>query len=185
MENPLEASGVVMVDEIDLHLHPRWQRTIVKQIRTVFPNLQFIVTTHSPFVLQDVRPDEDKIIMLKREGDNVVAEDWDMNIDIRGWRAEQILASPLFGLDSTYDEDIEEKYDVRQRLLDMRAQKGLSTEERAELDNIVAEIEAMQSAPTETGHELLSNVHKDEERLREIAGRVLGMLRKTETTSSK
>jgi predicted ATP-binding protein involved in virulence len=183
MENPLEATGVVMVDEIDLHLHPRWQRTIVKQIRNVFPNLQFIVTTHSPFILQDMNPETDKIIILKRDGDKVIAED--LEIDVRGWRAEQILTSPFFGLDSTYDEEIEKNKIDRQAFLDKRAQEGLTDAEREELNRITKEVETLQSAPTETGTELLSQPHKDQERLREIAARVLELLRKTETANEK
>jgi predicted ATP-binding protein involved in virulence len=47
-------AGVVLVDELDLHLHPRWQRHIVRDLRGAFPMLQFIVTTHSPFIVQSM-----------------------------------------------------------------------------------------------------------------------------------
>ncbi|WP_106418193.1 AAA family ATPase [Salinicola tamaricis] len=50
----LETSGVVMIDEIDLHLHPSWQQKILHDLRKTFPNVQFIVTTHSPQVLTSV-----------------------------------------------------------------------------------------------------------------------------------
>ncbi len=50
-EAPALVEGVVLIDEIDLHLHPRWQRVVLDGLRTVFPRLQFIVTTHSPQVL--------------------------------------------------------------------------------------------------------------------------------------
>ncbi|MBL4849409.1 MAG: AAA family ATPase [Planctomycetes bacterium] len=50
--------GVVLVDELDLHLHPRWQRTVVGDLRRTFPELQFVCTTHSPFVVQQLRPGE-------------------------------------------------------------------------------------------------------------------------------
>jgi predicted ATP-binding protein involved in virulence len=53
-ENPLIGNGVVLIDEIDLHLHPRWQRAVVPQLQKTFPNCQFIVTTHSPLVLSNV-----------------------------------------------------------------------------------------------------------------------------------
>jgi predicted ATP-binding protein involved in virulence len=49
------SSGVVMIDEIDLHLHPKWQREIIPKLIAVFPNIQFIVTTHSPQVLSSVK----------------------------------------------------------------------------------------------------------------------------------
>ncbi len=47
-----ETTGVVTIDELDLHLHPQWQRTVIQDLLSVFPNLQFIVTSHSPFLLQ-------------------------------------------------------------------------------------------------------------------------------------
>ena len=50
-ENPLQGSGIVLVDEIDLHLHPRWQRSIVKNLQEVFPNIQMVATTHSPLLV--------------------------------------------------------------------------------------------------------------------------------------
>lgn len=52
----LESPGVVLIDEIDLHLHPKWQRHVVGDLQRAFPNLQFIVTTHSPFILQSMKP---------------------------------------------------------------------------------------------------------------------------------
>ncbi|AEI64554.1 SMC domain protein [Corallococcus macrosporus] len=51
LEAPLLVEGVVLIDELDLHLHPRWQRDVLKGLRTAFPKLQFIITTHSPQVL--------------------------------------------------------------------------------------------------------------------------------------
>ncbi len=52
--NPLEGDGVVMIDEIDLHLHPAWQRKMLRVLKNTFPNIQFIITTHSPQVLGEV-----------------------------------------------------------------------------------------------------------------------------------
>lgn len=51
MENPLEGSGVVLIDELDLHMHPSWQRKVLRVLRETFPNIQFIITTHSPQIL--------------------------------------------------------------------------------------------------------------------------------------
>ena len=53
-ENPLEGEGIVLIDEIELHMHPSWQRRILHVLQEVFPNIQFIVTTHSPQVLGEV-----------------------------------------------------------------------------------------------------------------------------------
>ncbi|HMY17557.1 MAG TPA: AAA family ATPase, partial [Polyangium sp.] len=53
---PNYAEGVVLIDEIDLHLHPKWQRRVLADLRRVFPRLQFIATTHSPFIVQSLEP---------------------------------------------------------------------------------------------------------------------------------
>jgi len=54
----LETPGIVLIDEIDLHLHPNWQRKIVDSLKTTFPKIQFIATTHSPFIIQSLREGE-------------------------------------------------------------------------------------------------------------------------------
>lgn len=57
-QNPLLTSGIILIDEIDLHLHPEWQRNIMKKLGNVFPNCQFIVSTHSPQIISEVRHDQ-------------------------------------------------------------------------------------------------------------------------------
>ncbi len=58
LEDPLQGKGVVLIDELELHLHPTWQREIVEKLRTTFQGIQFIGTTHSPFIVQSLRPGE-------------------------------------------------------------------------------------------------------------------------------
>ncbi|WP_413742922.1 AAA family ATPase [Sodalis sp. RH15] len=64
-ENPLLSAGIILIDEIDLHLHPEWQRNILKNLNTVFPNCQFIVSTHSPQIISEVK--HDRIFMLGKD----------------------------------------------------------------------------------------------------------------------
>ncbi len=54
-QNPLEGSGIVLIDEVDLHLHPQWQLSVITKLTQTFPNCQFIFTTHSPIVASDTR----------------------------------------------------------------------------------------------------------------------------------
>lgn len=61
-----QSTGVVLIDELDLHLHPKWQRVVVENLRSAFPCIQFVGTTHSPFVIQSVRAGE--LISLEEEG---------------------------------------------------------------------------------------------------------------------
>ncbi|MFT6188673.1 MAG: putative ATP-binding protein involved in virulence [Oleispira sp.] len=55
--------GVVLIDELDLHLHPRWQRGLIEDLRTTFPKIQFICTSHSPFLIQSLRSSEELIML--------------------------------------------------------------------------------------------------------------------------
>jgi predicted ATP-binding protein involved in virulence len=70
--NPLEASALVLIDEIELHLHPGWQRMIIPRLTQTFPNCQFIVTTHSPQILSHVH--HECVHILDYDGDNVVVK---------------------------------------------------------------------------------------------------------------
>ncbi|MBL1353603.1 MAG: AAA family ATPase [Zetaproteobacteria bacterium] len=54
----LETEGVVLIDELDMHLHPTWQKSVIADLKKTFPNIQFIITTHSPFIVQSLRSDE-------------------------------------------------------------------------------------------------------------------------------
>ena len=70
LADPLESEAVVLIDEVDLHLHPRWQQRILVDLRRTFRNTQFIVSTHSPQVLTTVRPEH--IVELRREDGRIV-----------------------------------------------------------------------------------------------------------------
>jgi predicted ATP-binding protein involved in virulence len=71
LPDPLQGSGVVLIDEIELHLHPKWQREIIPALTRTFPNCQFIVTTHSPQVISQVKPEG--IYILERTDEGIVA----------------------------------------------------------------------------------------------------------------
>jgi predicted ATP-binding protein involved in virulence len=61
-----ETPGLVLIDEIDLHLHPKWQRQIIGALKKIFPKIQFFATTHSPQVIGQAKPEE--IVLLTTEG---------------------------------------------------------------------------------------------------------------------
>jgi len=71
LEDPLQGSAVVLIDEIEQHLHPAWQRQIIPVLTKTFPNCQFIITTHSPQVLSQIKPAN--IYILKKIDDNIEA----------------------------------------------------------------------------------------------------------------
>ena len=62
VDDPLRVPGVVLIDEVELHLHPGWQQTVLPDLRRVFPEVQFIVSTHSPHVIATVRPEQLRVI---------------------------------------------------------------------------------------------------------------------------
>ncbi|GAB4030638.1 AAA family ATPase [Spirosoma jeollabukense] len=111
-ENPLAEPAVCLVDEIDLHLHPKFQRTIIQFLTDTFPNTQFIVTAHSPLIVQSA--EDANIILLKREGDETHVAD---GIDVHSWRIDQILSSDLFGGVSGRPAKTEERMQRRRALL--------------------------------------------------------------------
>ena len=79
--NPLKGHGVVIIDEIELHLHPKWQQCVLSSFRQVFPNIQFIVTTHSPQVLSHIDRFNTKVIKLHDTKQDEVRETYGKNAD--------------------------------------------------------------------------------------------------------
>jgi predicted ATP-binding protein involved in virulence len=75
-EAAIKTTGVVLIDELDLHLHPSWQKKTVHNLKQTFPQIQFITTTHSPFVIQEL--DDGELIRLDSE---VVGEYVDQSIE--------------------------------------------------------------------------------------------------------
>lgn len=71
LDNPLQGEGIVLIDEIELHLHPQWQKEIISRLTATFPNLQFIITTHSPIVLSYIQPEN--IYLLKNTDQGIIA----------------------------------------------------------------------------------------------------------------
>lgn len=66
LENPLEGDGIVLIDEVDMHLHPKWQRSLITRLVTTFPNCQFVLSTHSPLVISDHK---DVLLYMLDDGD--------------------------------------------------------------------------------------------------------------------
>jgi predicted ATP-binding protein involved in virulence len=72
LDDPLQGEGVILIDELELHLHPKWQRGIIPKLTETFPNCQFIVATHSPQIVSDVQPES--IFILKSTDCGVIVE---------------------------------------------------------------------------------------------------------------
>ncbi|MGK7879187.1 MAG: AAA family ATPase [Crocosphaera sp.] len=100
-DDPLTGEGIILIDEIDLHLHPKWQRMIVPQLVKVFPNCQFLLSTHSPHVLTHVHPEN--IFLLKQINDNIEVE---QPSESYGKNVDRILQD-LMELDTTRPYEVE------------------------------------------------------------------------------
>lgn len=70
VEANFRSEGVVLIDELDLHLHPAWQQNIVKNLKNSFPNVQFVATSHSPFIIQEMRDYE--VFKINSTADNLL-----------------------------------------------------------------------------------------------------------------
>jgi energy-coupling factor transporter ATP-binding protein EcfA2 len=140
-KNPLAEPAVVLIDEIDLHLHPKWQRTIIQYLTDRLPNTQFIVTAHSPLVVQSA-PKANLVVLRQREGADHVEIDND-STSVRGWRVDQILTSDLYGLSSARAPDIEALLDEQRRLV-TKARR--TSAERTRLEKITAELASLPTA---------------------------------------
>lgn len=89
-ENPLAEPGIVLVDEIDLHLHPTWQRKVIRFLRGLFPQTQFIVTAHSPLVVQSA--DDINVVVLHRDEESEeISIEQPALTNFQGWSVEEIL----------------------------------------------------------------------------------------------
>ena len=123
------SEGIVLIDEIDVHLHPRWKGEIVGLLRNVFPRVQFIVTTHDPLCLMGSLPGEVHVLHRHPETRDVQIKQIDVP---RGASADQILTGFWFGLNSTLDDDTLAKLKRHREIL--RAQEPESDPERRELE---------------------------------------------------
>lgn len=135
-ENPLAEAAVVLIDEFDLHLHPRWQRELTTHLDQLLPNVQFVVSAHSPLVVQ--APGVTNVAVLRRQGDHVeILNDPDV---VRGWRVDQILTSDLFGLQSARPVDVERDLQRHRELTLLDSPSPSEQDELSALDEKLARL---------------------------------------------
>lgn len=158
-KNPLEEPAIVIIDEIDLHLHPSWQRLIREKLTGTFKRTQFICTAHSPFMAQ--ASENENLCVLNREGDNVLIQN--EPLIVRGWRLGQIVTSELFGLGSDRSPFAEKKIEERRALIDKR---NLTDDEQHQLKVLNNEIDNL---PLEGGEDdkLMKQIREAAQMLRE------------------
>jgi hypothetical protein len=109
-KNLADLCGIVMVDEIDLHLHPRWQMKVISTVARAFPRLQFIFTSHSPLVASSL--EWMNIITLKLNAKSNSTHARRLEESIHGLDADQVLLSRFFGLSTTRASEKASKLDA-------------------------------------------------------------------------
>lgn len=122
-KKPLEARGLLLIDEVDLHLHPKWQRRLIDFISVKLPNFQVVATTHSPLTAQQA--DEGELFALKRNLNNVV-ELLPFIGSPKSLLVNQLLMTPVFGLET------DESFEVQQ----IKKEYEVLSEKEESLNNI-------------------------------------------------
>lgn len=131
-------SGIVLLDEIEQHLHPSWQKQIIKLLSEQFPNLQFITTTHAPLCAigsANLPDDKCSLVLLTQEDDHVRGRD--KLLPPHGRRVDQVLTSYLFGLDTSGDNETKAEIQKYSYL----AGKKRNSDEEAEYKKLFAILE--------------------------------------------
>lgn len=139
MGNPLNTSGIVLIDEVDLHLHPKWQREILIQLTKVFPNLQFIVSTHSPIIVVGAA-EIAQVVNLNTINDDENLHQNDIQVSNVG----QVLLSDLFGLKYLYSPEWDDKIKERDTIL---AKPELTEEDNTRLRQLDEDLKGLTSLP--------------------------------------
>ena len=136
--DPLSEPGIVLIDNIELHLHPRWQRRMMEDLSRCFPAIQFVATAHSPLVVQAA---ESGNLAVLREINGQVAIKMHSE-SVNAWRADQILASDLFGVPSR-SREIEKLVVERNALLDKASREP---DEDARLSLVEKKLDRLRTA---------------------------------------
>ena len=124
-KNPM----ILLIDEIENHLHPTWQRRVIPTLLGYFPGLQIFATTHSPFVVAGLKAGQ--VHMLSRDANGVVTASTNER-DIIGWTTDEILRT-FMGVDEPTDQLT---IDRRERLLELRRRDSLTDAEAAEMEEL-------------------------------------------------
>ena len=124
-----EKPAILLIDEIENHLHPTWQRRVIPALLDHFPGLQIFATTHSPFVVAGLKAGQ--VHLLNRDGNGVVTATTNTE-DIIGWTADQILRT-MMGVDEPTDQATADRLN---RLRQLREKETLTPEEESELNEL-------------------------------------------------
>jgi predicted ATP-binding protein involved in virulence len=164
LEDPLSGPAVCLVDEIDLHLHPRWQRDLIARLSTLFPRTQFIATAHSPLIVQ-AAPDAN-LVVLRRQPDGVVIDNAPRSV--RKWRVDQILTSELFDVPSARAPELDAWIQERDEIL---ARPALTDQDERRLAELRDKLGALPYGDTPEDIEAMEVIRRAAKALKDNEGR--------------
>lgn len=150
-QNPLLEPAIVIVDEIDLHLHPLWQRNLRSHLTDHFPKIQFIATAHSPLMAQSSFGSN--LAVIRQLGDH--AEILNDPTVVREWRLDQVITSDLFGLPSARPPELEEMMTRRRTLVAKQSLSIKEQKELSELDDKIGRIPTMELPEDEKAMDII------------------------------
>lgn len=163
--DPLSARGLLLIDEIDLHLHPVWQRQLRAYLDAKLPNFQIIATTHSPLTAQQAGPGE--LFVLRRPGPGLPAVLHQFEGEPRKLMLHQLLLTPLFGVETVDSDKVETERQEYERLKKKRKRSAAESRRLGELREELADLpdwgresphEKRQRAALERIEKVLANV---------------------------
>ena len=132
------AEGIVLIDEIDAHLHPRWKMQIVERLRLTFPRVQFLVTSHEPLSLRGLNQQEVAVMTRSERGRVSMLQEGLPNP--KALRVDQLLTSEYFGLSSTLSPELEVEFNEYYALL---ATRNRSPKQETRLNELKDKLESL------------------------------------------
>ncbi|MES1243042.1 MAG: AAA family ATPase [Acidobacteriota bacterium] len=162
--DPRRRYALVLLDELDAHMHPSWQQSMVERLSEAFPGVQFVASSHSPLIAGSLPASS--IIRFRREDGKVVAHQPESSF--KGWRVDQILTSPLFGLQTGRESETER---MLMRYTELAARDHLDGDEQEEMRRTAEALRVRLPTPVErqearAAYEVLEAAMRD--RLREM-----------------
>lgn len=125
-----DTHGVVMIDELDLHLHPNWQRRVVQDLKTAFPNIQFVATTHSPFIVQSL--ESNALVNLDADEAHFAPDEMTLNK----------VATEIMGVTNIRSDNFEARFkDAKEKLSQIGEQKkNLTLDDYREVSEVLGKV---------------------------------------------
>ncbi|HZW40406.1 MAG TPA: AAA family ATPase [Ignavibacteriaceae bacterium] len=164
-----DINGIVIIDELEEHLHPKWQKRIVGCLKKVFPHIQFITTTHSPLIASSIlkrsnRDENYRLLHLELNKNNKVKKT-ELSNEVSGLDIDQLLGSKIFDYVTTYDSEVAHVFEVASKLA------SISNRNQVQEDNYQKLKKFIKRYIDNDGTTLIEQIIKDE-RFQEIKNKV-------------